>query len=104
MFNEGQGDHLDNIYNVTALKEDYINPIVDGNMRWRCVSSCTLDSGEALENWKNRLHEVSMRRCAKITKSVRRVGTQSQLLPSYEVLPNLAMFLTEFEELVTEPQ
>ena len=32
MFNEGKGDHLDNIYNVTALKEDYINPTADGNM------------------------------------------------------------------------
>ena len=69
VFNKGQGDHLDNIYNVTALKEDYINPTADGNLSWRCVSSCTLDSGEALENWQNRLHEVYMRRCARITKS-----------------------------------
>ena len=70
VFNEGQGDHLDNIYNVTALEEDYINPTTDGNLRWRCASSCSSDSREALENWKNRLHEVSMRRCARITKSV----------------------------------
>ena len=27
-----------------------------------------------------------------------------QPLPTYEGLPNLAVFLTEFEELVTEPQ
>ena len=32
VFNEGQGDHLDNIYNVTALREGYINPTMDGNM------------------------------------------------------------------------
>ena len=50
VFNEGQGDHLDNIYNVTSLEEDCINPIADGNLRWKCVSSCTSDSGEALEN------------------------------------------------------
>ena len=48
--NEGKGDHLDNIYNVTALKEDYINPSVDGNLSWRCVSSCMSNSGEQLEN------------------------------------------------------
>ena len=33
VFNEGQGDHIDNIYNVTDLKEDYINPTMDGNLR-----------------------------------------------------------------------
>ena len=51
MFKEGKCDHLDNFYNVTALREDYINPTADGNLRWKCASSCTLDSGEALENW-----------------------------------------------------
>ena len=50
VFNEGQGGHLDNIYNVTSLKEDYINPTANGNLRWRCRSSCTSYSGEALEN------------------------------------------------------
>ena len=32
MFNEWKDDHLDNIYNVTSLKENYVNPIVDGNL------------------------------------------------------------------------
>ena len=50
VFNEGKGDHLDNIYNVTSLKEDYINPNADGNLSWRCSSSCTLESGGAIEN------------------------------------------------------
>ena len=53
MFKEGKGDHLDNIYNVTALKEDYINSTTDGNLSWRCVSSCTSDSREALESRLN---------------------------------------------------
>ena len=53
VFNEVQGGHLDNIYNVTALEEDYINLTADGNLSWRCMSSCTSDSGEALENWQN---------------------------------------------------
>ena len=32
VFNEGQAGHLYNIYNVTSLKEDYINPTTDGNL------------------------------------------------------------------------
>ena len=70
VYNEGQGDYLDHIYNFTTLKYDYINPTTYGNLSWRSTSSCTSDSGEALENWKNRLHEVSMRRCARVTRSV----------------------------------
>ena len=50
VFNEGKSDHLNNIYNATSLKEYYINPTADGNLSWRCVSSCTSESGEALEN------------------------------------------------------
>ena len=85
-------------------KEDYINPIADGNLSWPSVSLCTSDSGEALENWQNMLHEVSMRRCARLTKVVRRVGVEASALPMYEGLPNLASFLEEFEEKVTESQ
>ena len=51
VFNKGKVDHIDSIYNITALREDYINPTVDGNLSWRCMSSCTSDSGEALEKW-----------------------------------------------------
>ena len=68
VYNEGQGDYLDQIYNVTAMQEYYTNPTVDGNLSWRCASSCTFDLGEALEGWRNRLHEVSMRICARVTK------------------------------------
>ena len=32
VYNEGQGDYLDQIYNVTSLKEDYINLVEDGNL------------------------------------------------------------------------
>ena len=53
VFNEGKGDHLENIYNVTTLEEDYINPTADGNLSWICASSCTSDSGGELENWQN---------------------------------------------------
>ena len=84
VYNEGQVDYLDQIYNVTTMDEDHNSPMADGNLSWKCVSSCTSNSGEALENWKNRLHEVSMRRCARVTRSVRRVETESRELPTYE--------------------
>ena len=53
VYNDGHVDYLDQIYNVIALQEDYINPTIDGNLSWRSASSCTSDSGKALENWKN---------------------------------------------------
>ena len=59
--NEGKGDYLENIYNISALKYDYVNPTVNGNLSWRSASSCISDLGKALENWQNRFHEVSMR-------------------------------------------
>ena len=98
---EGKGEYLDQIYNSTALKDDYINRTVDGNLSWRSNSSCTSYSGEALENWKNRSHEVSMQRRTRVTHSVRRVGNQLRELPTYEGLPNLVTFVSEFEGKVT---
>ena len=87
-----------------SSKEDYINPTTYGNLSWHNVSSCTSDSCEVLENWQNGLHEVSMCKCTRITRVVRRVGAKACPLPTYEGFPNLASFLEEFEERVTESQ
>ena len=32
VYSEGQGDYLDHIYNIGAIKYDYVNPAVDGNL------------------------------------------------------------------------
>ena len=53
VYNNGHGDYLDQIFNVTAMQEDYINPTIDENLSWKSASSCTYHSWEALENWKN---------------------------------------------------
>ena len=50
------------------------------------------------------IHEVSMQRCARIARVVRRVGAEAGALPTYEGLPNLAYFLVEFEEKATKSQ
>jgi hypothetical protein len=44
---------LENIYKLIARQQDYINPTIDGNLRWRSDNACSSDSKEALENWKN---------------------------------------------------
>ena len=98
---EGKDNYLDQLYKIMSSKEDYINLTPDGNLRWGILSSCMSNVGDALENWKNRLHEVSMHRCARITRVVRWVGAEASTLPTYEGLPNLASFLEEFEEKVT---
>ena len=43
IYNEGQGDYLNHIYNIIDLQEYYINPITDGNLSWKSASSCTSD-------------------------------------------------------------
>ena len=48
------------------------------------------------------MHEVSMRKCTRIKSSMSQVETNEGEIPTYEVLPNLQYFLTEFEEKVLE--
>ena len=86
------------------LQEDYINQTANGNLSWKSASSCTSDLEEALENWKNRLHEFSVMRCARITRSMQWVENELREFPTYEGFPNLVTFLSEFEGLITESQ
>ena len=48
---EVQGGYLDNIYNIMSAMENYVNPMDEGNLSWRSISSYTSDSQESLENW-----------------------------------------------------
>jgi len=41
---------LENIYQMTTIKEDYINPTIDGTLSWRSVSADASDSNEGFEN------------------------------------------------------
>jgi hypothetical protein len=59
-----RGNDIDNLYNMTAQMDDYVNPTADGALSWRSISSCASDSEEGLEHWQQRMHEVSTRRCA----------------------------------------
>ena len=85
---------------MTANQNDYINPTAEGNISWRCDSSCASDSDVGLENWQNRLYEVSARRCTFISKSLRWIGTEIAETPSYHGLTDIQEFFEQFEQLI----
>ena len=64
-------EDVDHIYKLTARDEDWINPTVDGVLCWEKDSECFSDSDGEIENWQNRLHDVSALRCLRITRNFR---------------------------------
>ena len=91
----------DHAYNIS---EDYIHPNADGELGWHSDSSVSFNLDDALENWQNRMHEVSARKCGLITQLLCHVAIEIVELPIYEGLPKLSAFLMEFEEMVSSPQ
>jgi hypothetical protein len=63
------------MYRTTTREEDCINPTTDGIISWRRISSCASDFDMGFENWKQCLHEISTKRCARMTHALRWVGT-----------------------------
>jgi hypothetical protein len=74
-----------------------VNPTDDGILRWCCESSCVFDSEVGLENWKQCLHEVSGRRLARITKSLRLIGSEVSTVPTFDGLSDIQTFIHEYE-------
>jgi hypothetical protein len=87
-------DKIVQFYRKNTHDADYINPTTDGILSWRSITSCTIDSDTGLENWKQRLHEVSTRRCARIDRAVRWLGVEIREPPSFHGLNNLETLLT----------
>jgi hypothetical protein len=54
---------IENIYNVTKCREDYINPTVGWELSCRIVKSYDTDFEGSLDRWKNKLYEVSTSQC-----------------------------------------
>jgi hypothetical protein len=50
------------------------------------------------------MYEFSTRRCARLTKEVRWIGTEVNNLPTVDGLNHLEIFLSEFEEIVPVQQ
>jgi len=97
-------DDVNQLYRTTTQEEDYVNPIADGSLSWRSINSNMSDSDTGVENWQQRLHEVSTRRCARVTHAVRWVGTEVRQFPTFTKDDNLENFLTEFESEVLDSQ
>ena len=83
-------------------EEEYVNLIADIILSWRIIKPCVSDLDTGLENWQQRLHEVSTRRCARIDRTVRWVGTEIREPPSFHGVNDLEEFLAKYEEGVLE--
>jgi hypothetical protein len=81
------------LYRTTAHGEDYINSNEDRILSYHSITSCAVDSNTGLENWKQRLHEVSTRRCARIDCAVRWVGMKIREPPSFYRINDLETLL-----------
>lgn len=88
---------LDTIYNITATQVDHVKLDEEGKTSWENSSSWEGDSEQALEYWKNRMHEVSTRRCAHITKSLRWIGAEVCSIPSFDGSNNLEKFISIYQ-------
>jgi len=93
---------LDNIYNITSNRFDYVDPNVDGKLSWENTISWDGDSEQALEEWRNRRHEVSTRRCAYMTKSLRWIGSEVFNVPSFDGTNDLEEFICAYQVTVQE--
>jgi hypothetical protein len=82
-------EEINQLYRTTAREEDYVNTIGDGVLSWRSIAACASDSDIGLDNWKQRLHEVSTRRCACIESAIRWVGTYIREPPNFHGLNDL---------------
>jgi hypothetical protein len=76
-------EEINQLYRTTAREEFYVNPIVNGVLSRRSITSCASESDTRLENWQERLHEVSTRRCIRIDRAVRWVGTEIREPPIF---------------------
>ena len=92
------------MYITTTCKEYYVNPTADVVLSWRSVTSFHFDSDIGLDNWKQRLHEFSARRCTRIDRAVRWVGTEIREPPIFHGVNDLEENLTNYEEEVLEIQ
>jgi hypothetical protein len=90
------------LYGITTRTKYYVNPTADGVLNWKIITSCASDSDIGLDNWHHRLHKVSTRRCGRIDRVVRWVGTEIKEPPSFHGINDLEELLTRYEDKVLE--
>jgi hypothetical protein len=84
--------------------DDYVNPTAEGALSWQSISYCTSDSKEALEYWKQKLHEVSTRRCAHITRTLCQIGYEVCGPSKYDRITYMNYLVKEFELQILKQQ
>ena len=94
---EEEAKEIDDFYKMTTTKDDYINPTADGTLSWCYASSCTSKLEASLENWKNRMHEISGRWSVHLTKSLWWIGTEVCEVPIFDGLFDIQEFLQDYE-------
>jgi hypothetical protein len=57
MDEDAQSLIIENIYTITRRKENYINPITDGELSRRSVKSYDIDYENVMEMWQNKLYK-----------------------------------------------
>jgi hypothetical protein len=82
---------------MTMYRDDYITPTAEVVLSWKSISSYASNSEEVLEHWKQILHEVSTRRCAHVTHSLRWIGVELCDPKKYDGLTHVNIFLRYFE-------
>jgi hypothetical protein len=95
-------EEINQLYRTTTREEDYVNPTADGVLSWRSITSCMSNLNIGLENWQQRLHEVSTRICARIARAIRWVGTEIREPPNFHGVNELEIFLTRYKDKVLE--
>lgn len=101
---EYNADDINNIYQITKNEEEWINTTADGKWTQGQDSSRTSYSKQELENWQNRMHEVSTRRCARITKVAHCMTAEVSDLPLYDGLGDVNTFFRDYERQVPKCQ
>ena len=104
MHDDESDDDLDYIYKITVRNQDWLNPTADGRFPWEHESSCTSDSDEETEQWKNWLHEVTTLNCNMNTRLLHYISTEVRYLPTYDGLSEVDTLFNKFEGEVHEKQ
>ena len=87
---------------ITARKRVYyVNTTTYGSVSWQSIHSFDSDSEDALNEWKNRKHEIFSRRCAMV-RSIQWTGTEVKNPLVYDGISNLEDFLGTMEQIIVE--
>ena len=97
-------EYVNHLYKTTMHKEDYINPIPYGMISWRSIISYASDSDMWLKKWKQRLHELSTIRCARMVWALRWIGLEVREPPTFYGMNDLEEVLMKFEFEIVESQ